>query len=279
MTRPAPAAGAFLLLVSSALPLAQAARGDTPLKAIVSAASAYVESYNPKMQNVLADERAIQRVFGADGAERQSRTTQADFFLTYVPADSTFIAVRDVREVDNALVDDPDNVRVLMTRTPLQRMGSVIADKNSRFNIGAITRTFNEPTLALLTLTAKHRGRFKFERTGVANGPGARVIIGFKERDRPTLVSGTNGAPVFSAGELIVDAATGRVEQTTIQFLFNTVSAKIETWYVEDPKLKAWVPSVMRETYEQAAKGFEQTIRCESTYTNYRKFETSAIIK
>jgi hypothetical protein len=269
----------FLLLASSALLLAQTTRSDTSTNAIVAAAAAYVEAYNPKMQNVVADEVAVQRVIGADGADLQTRTTRADFFLTYVPADTTFIAVRDVREVDNAAVDDPDNVRVLMTRTPLWRMGSVIAEKNSRFNIGAITRTFNEPTLALLTLTKKHRDRFKFGRAFVEGEPASRTTLTFKERDRPTLVAGTNGAPVYSAGDLVVDAATGRIEETTIQFLFNTVTATIHTTYAEDPKLKIWVPRVMLETYRQTAKGFEQTIRCASTYSNYRKFETSAIIK
>jgi len=40
-----------------------------------------------------------------------------------------------------------------------------------------------------------------------------------------------------------------------------------------------WVPTLMRETYTQTAKGLEEMVGCETTYTNYRKFETSAIIK
>ena len=61
--------------------------------------------------------------------------------------------------------------------------------------------------------------------------------------------------------------------------MLGDISARIETTYKEDAKLKIWVPSVMREEYAVKAKGFEQTVRCVSTYTNYRKFETSAIIK
>lgn len=254
-------------------------RVDTSPKAVLAAASAYVDAYNPKMQNVLADEVAVQRVFSPDETEINTRTTRADFFLTYVPADTTWITVRDVREVDGKAVDDPDNIRVLMERAPLWRMGSVIADKNSRFNIGNITRTFNEPTLALLTVTRKHRDRFKFDRVAAATASSPRVTMAFKEHDRPTLVTGTNGAPAFSTGELVIDARSGRVEHTIVQFVLGTITANIETTYSENAKLKLWVPSVMRETYAQTAKGFEQTIKCESTYTNYRKFETSAIIK
>jgi hypothetical protein len=272
--------GAFIGACGAGVALsAQTPRIDTSAKAVLAAASAYVDAYNPKMQNVLADETAVQHVFGPNGVELQTRTSRADFFLTYVPADTTFIAVRDVRDVDGKPVDDPDNVRVLMERAPLSRMGSVIAEKNSRFNIGVITRTFNEPTLALLVVTNKHRSRFKFDRTVSANGAGTRVVLGFKEHDRPTLVAGTNGSPVFAGGELVVDAETGRIEETTIQFILNTINARIETKYKEDARLKLWVPSVMRETYQETANGFEQTIQCVSTYTNYRKFETSAIIK
>lgn len=273
--------GVVSFLLASAVMFAQtpAPKLNTGAKAVVAAASRYVAAYNPKMQNVLADEVAVQRVSSPDGTELLTRTTRADFFMTYVPADTTWITVRDVRDVDGRPVDDPDNIRVLMDRVPLWRMGSVIADKNSRFNIGNITRTFNEPTLALLTVTPKHRDRFTFDRVAVSTGSSPRVTISFKERERPTLVAGTNGAPAFSAGEMLIDASTGRIEHTTVRFVLGTITAMIETTYVEDAKLKLWVPSIMRETYMDSAESFEQTIRCESTYSNYRKFETSAIIK
>lgn len=271
--------GACLALVASTSLFAQKPAVNTSLKAVMAMASQYVDTYNPKMQNVLADEVAVQRVLAADGSEIATRTTRADFFLTYVPIDTTFIAVRDVRNVDGTIVDDPNNIRVLMERAPMWRTVSIIAEKNSRFNIGNITRTFNEPTLALLTLTKKHRDRFKFDRAAVSNDGAPRVTLRFKESDRPTLVAGTNGAPAFSAGEMVIDAASGRIEQTSFRFVLGTITAGIETVYAEDAKLKLWVPSVMRETYAQSAKGFEQTINCVSTYSNYRKFETSAIIK
>jgi hypothetical protein len=274
----APVTGALLALAGASAVLAHTPTIDISTKAIVAAASAYVEAYDVRMQYLLADEVATQRVTPRNGAD-ETRTTRADFFLTFLPAESTWIAVRDVRSVDGAPVNDPDNIRALIDRAPLARLGAVIADKNSRFNIGNISRTFNEPTLALLVVTAKHRDRFRFERTHVTDGPSPRVTIAFTERDRPTLVSGINGAPVFSTGELVVDAATGRVEATTMAFRFQTATARIETHYSEDTNVGMWVPSVMRETYAQTARGHEQTIRCASVYTNYRKFETAVIIK
>lgn len=268
----------FLLALAVSVSVAAQTRVDTSAKAAIAAASAYVESYNTKMQNVLADEVAKQTT--THGSFRDwTRTTKADLFITYLPAESVWIAVRDVREVDGEVIDDPDNIRVLMERTPLSRLGAVIAKKNSQFNIGNISRTFNEPTLALLVMASKHKDRFKFEREGISGGAVPRVTISFKEQDRPTLIQGSNGAPVYTNGQMVIDAASGRVESTRLELKLGSVRARIETDYAENDKLKLWVPVSMRETYEQTAKGFEQTIKCESTYTNYRKFETSAIIK
>ncbi|TAK16809.1 MAG: hypothetical protein EPO35_04570 [Acidobacteria bacterium] len=279
MKTAAPLAGTLLAIAASTIGAREPAQLDTSAKSVVAAASAYVDDYNTKMQYVLADERATQRVTFARPVNDWTRTTKADLFITFLPAESVWIAVRDVREVDGTPVNDPDSIRALMDRAPLSRLGSVIAEKNARFNIGNISRTFNEPTLALLILTRKHRGRFRFDRVSVSADASPRVTISFKERDRPTLITGRNGAPVFASGILLIDAATGRVELTRIEVEMGSVTGKIETRYAEDPKLKLWAPSVMRETYSQSARGYEEMIACESTYTNYRKFDTSVVIK
>lgn len=279
--------GACLTLVATSSLVAQKAAVNTSLKDVVAVASEYVDGYSTKMRNVLADEVATQRVTRDGPFQIWTRTTTADLFITFLPAESIWIAARDVREVDGAVVDDPENIRVLMERTPLSRLGAVIARKNSQFNIGNVSRTFNEPTLALLVMAAKHKGRFKFHREAVSAGPSPRVTISFKEQDRPTLISGTNGAPVFTHGEIIVEPASGRVEFTRLELTTGTITAKIETTYGDNPKLGLWVPTVMRETYTQSnrqnyaetGRASVEKINCESTYTNYRKFETSAIIK
>jgi hypothetical protein len=271
-----PLLSAWLALSLSAGVFAQASV-STSTKSVVAAAAAYVESYNAKMQYVLADELATQRVTFAGPVHDQKRTTKADVFITFLPAESVWIAARDVREVDGTAVNDENNIRAMMARAPLSRLGAVIAQKNAQFNIGSISRTFNEPTLALLIMTDKHRGRFKFDGK---RAPGdTRVTLSFKEQGRPTLIVGTNGAPVYTTGALVVDPATGRIESTRLELTMGTVTAKIETTYAEDAKLNFWVPSLMRETYLQTARGFEEEIDVESRYSNYRKFDTSVIIK
>jgi len=231
------------------------------------------------MAFVLADEVATQRVATPAGALIDSRRTLAEFFLTYLPNEGTWISVRDVREVDGAAVANPDDIRSLIQRTPLRRLATSIAEKNARFNIGNIRRTFNEPTIGLLVVSAIHQRRFKFERVAVSPGNAPIVTLKFTERERPTLIVGMHGEPVFTHGELGIDAATGRVERTRLEMTLASVHAVLSTAYAPDGKLDLWVPTLMSERYDNTAAAVGQTITVDTEYSNYRRFDTSVIIK
>jgi hypothetical protein len=272
--------GALLVAVSVPVLDAQPARKiDTSAKAVVAAAVKYVTAYEQDMAFVLADEQAVQRVTTPAGNAVQTRSTRAEFFLTYLPNEGTWIAVRDVHDGDGEPVGETDNIRSLIQRAPLSRLASVIAAKNSRFNIGNIRRTFNEPTIGLLVVSAVHQRRFKFQRVAVSKSASPIVTVKFTERDRPTLVSGVHGEPVFTRGELDIDATTGCVERTRIEMSLGPVRAALTTAYAPDGKLDLWVPSIMRERYENTDPLLGQTITVDTEYTNYRRFDTSVIIK
>lgn len=252
---------------------------DTSAGAVSRAAGAYVTALGPKLSYVVADETAHQVARRARGVT-QERRTLADFFVVFVPAENAWMSVRDVREADGAAVTDPENIRVLIARAPLARLGAVIAEKNARYNIGSITRTFNEPTLGLLIVSDLHRGRFKFERARVtARASGPLVTLSFGERERPTLVRGANGETVFAKGELDVDARTGRIERTAMALTLGTVDAKLSTTYRLDAGLNLWVPASMSERYEQRALPLAETVQVDTTYAHYRRFETTTRIK
>lgn len=271
--------GALLIALTLATLDAQDRKIETSVKAVIAAAGEYVVKYQRDMAYVLADELATQVVARPDGERIGSRRTRAEFFLTYLPTEGSWIAVRDVREVDGAAVSDTDDIGSLIRRAPLWRLGAVIAEKNARFNIGDVRRTFNEPTLGLLVASPVHRRRFKFDRMAMSRGASPIVTLKFTERDRPTLISGTYGEPVFTRGELDIDAATGRIERTRIEMTLGPVRAALATTYALDTKLNLWVPAVMSERYEQTAGVLRQTITVETEYTNYRRFDTSVIIK
>ena len=277
---PRVSAGALLLTALAFAPAgAQDRKIDTSVKAVVAAAGGYVVRYERDMAYVLADELATQVVATPDGERVGRRQTRAEFFLTYLPTEGTWIAVRDVKEVDGAAVSDTDDIGSLMRRAPLWRLGAAIAEKNARFNIGDVRRTFNEPTLGLLVASPVHHRRFKFDRKSVTRGASTMVTLKFTERDRPTLISGTYGEPVYTRGDLDIDAATGRIERTFMEMTLGPVRAALATTYALDAKLNLWVPSVMSERYEQTAGALRQTITVDTAYTNYRRFDTNVIIK
>ncbi|WP_410964005.1 hypothetical protein, partial [Salmonella sp. SAL4448] len=82
---------------------------------------------------------------------------------------------------------------------------------NARYNIGRVVRNINEPTLALLVLDGTHRSRFKFK-SGTPRASGGRTLVplSFRERERPTLIRSHTGAPIYTSGELLVEADSGR---------------------------------------------------------------------
>lgn len=274
------AIGALLVAAACTSLYAQRpARIDTSPKAVAAAAAAYVTAYQRDLAFVVADEIAVQRVATPAGAALDGRRTRADFFLTYLPSEGTWMSVRDVQEVDGVDVRDQDNIRSLIQRAPLSQLGAVIARKNSRYNIGNVQRTFNEPTIGLLVVNPLHQRRFKFERMAVSKAASPVVTLKFTERERPTLVSGARGEPVFTHGEIDVDAATGRVERTRIELRTGPVRAALTTAYAPDGKLNLWVPAAMSERYENVSGIFSQTVTVDSDYTNYRRFDTTVNIK
>lgn len=255
------------------------AKIDTSAKAVVAAAAKYIDAYQKDLAFVLADEVATQRVTTRYGGPIDERRTRAEFFLTYLPVDGTWIAVRDVVEVDGHAVTNDEDIRSLIQRLPLGRLATVLADRNARYNIGNIRRTFNEPTIGLLIANALNQRRFKFDRVSVSKAESPIVSLKFTERDRPTLVSGIYGEPVYSRGELDIEAATGCVERTKIELSVGPVRASLTTVYALDAKLHLWVPSTMSERYENSAAYFQQVVTVDTEYTNYRRFDSTVIIR
>jgi hypothetical protein len=269
------------LLIAALLACPAAARQlpDTSVKAVTRAASQYLVDYEQRLSFLLADEEATQRVFDAAGRETARRAMSGELFVTFLPADRAWISVHDIAQVDGRPIDDREDLAQLLGREPIAGAARLLVNRNARFNIGTITRNFNEPTLGLLVLEAKRMDQFKFSRARVEqDGTTSVVTLRFKEIDRPTLVRGVDGRDLFSSGELQIEAGTGRIRRTAIHFTYGPVSADLTTTYARDPKLDVWVPSDFEERYERT-KGNREVIVCEATYSNYRKFDVKVIVK
>jgi len=258
----------------------QAPKTDT--KSIVRAATEYVERYQREFASLVADEEYTQTSFGTSTTKPLIRQIRGEMFLAYLPADRAWIAVHDVAEVDGIPVPDRGNVRDLLVTGAWQSVAARVADLNARYNIGPISRNINEPTFALKVFEPQRIKNFKFDRAGVMTRPDGPplVTLEFLERDRPTIVKAPLGEPIYSTGEIVVEAGSGRIVRTSMRFDKKPIEAHQETEYAVDERLGLLVPVVYRESYatRQASNLIERTT-CEARYTNYRRFAATGRIK
>ena len=200
------------------------------MKAVTLSAAKYVTDYEQRLSFLLADEQSTQQVFDGSGHETARRAMAGELFVTFLPADRAWISVHDTAEVDGRPLDNREDLRQLLRREPVAGAARLLVNRNARFNIGTITRNFNEPTLGLLVLEPRRLDQFKFSRARVENDGDTQVVtLRFKEVDRPTLVRGVDGSHLFSTGELQIEAGTGRIRRTVIQFAYGPVIAQLTT--------------------------------------------------
>jgi hypothetical protein len=291
--RPAAHAWVIVASITAGWPiLAQAPRLDVSEKALTSAAVTYVAEYEKQFAFLIADEEYTQTLYDADDRKVKTRVLKAELFLTYLPTDGEWIAVRDVLEVDGEPVKDREDLRALLAKSRETRLVKELTWRNSRYNIGRLERNFNEPTLPLLLLDAKRTPRIRFDRKRVTRENDVTLAtLAFEERGAPTLVATRSDGPVRAKGEFLLDAATGTIRRTLFQLNRPGIAVVLETAYLKDDKLNLWLPSVFTEHYESgsnitgmglsrsAARAAREVVKCEARYTNYRRFEVTARIK
>jgi hypothetical protein len=275
-----------LLVISFALaPLTVASQQpDTSTDAVVRAASAYVADYQQRLTSVVADESLEQEVLRraptAASDARQRRMVSEVFFM-FIPGTNNWMAIRDVISVDGAEVPDRGNVRRELETLADHRAAAALMAQNSRFNIGRITRNFSEPTLCLLVLDDKHRNRFRFKRRGVQRVADVTLVtLAFTEKESPTLIRDAVHGKVFSTGEIVVEAGSGRVRQTTFRVRSGDISVELTTNYAADGRLEMWVPASFHEVYQtlQSRTDYEHVV-ARAAYSNFRRFQTAVRIK
>jgi hypothetical protein len=273
------AVGACLAVTSSARVTARSA--DNPVKTLVAATQAYIADLESKLAYGIFDEDYRQSVRGDSGS--QDRTMQGELFLTFLPKDGDWIAVHDISMVDSEPVADREELSTLLQRGPLQSIKRDVIDRNARFNIGRITRNFNEPTLALLVIEPKRVADFDFSIVRVsADSDGVRLAtLHFQEKGGipDTLIRGPGNDPARSKGDFVVETETGRVRQTLLALEIDEMSVALTTTYAREAKSGLWLPSVFEERYEGKRKSAREIDAGIARYTNFRSFEVLGRIK
>jgi hypothetical protein len=278
-------AGACLAfaVVATAVPTARPQKAaDLPaLDVLVARAADYVTAYQRDFAFLVADEQYVQDVNAPKEKFRESRTTKGEMFLTFIEADDEWVAVHDVVEVDGAPAQNKIDVRALLALGAVRSVAAQVVSNNARYNIGRVGRNINQPTFALLALGARRRANFSFSRGDVDRTQPARTLVTlrFKEgRDAAIVHTGEN-KPVPSRGDITIDADTGRVVRTLIEFELGSVKAEQTTTYSPEERLNLWVPTLFTEKYVLKAGSRVETTTCTATYTNFRRFAATGRIK
>jgi hypothetical protein len=261
---------------------------------ILERAAAYVTEYQQQLTAVVADEIYTQRVRAQvplDKGMPPTRTTTSEIFFMYVPGHD-WMAMRDVALIDGLPVLNRPDLTTALRTLPAAAVARQFKEHNSRFNLGRAIRNFNEPTLSLLVLDLRHRGRFQFDlRRTERSGGETLAVVGFREVTQPTLIRDLDGSAVFSAGEFAIEPSTGRVRRARMTVRIGPLQMAFVTTYEPDTKLGMLVPRLFRETYQDgvdlrgagsadvASSEPYELIVCEAKYRNFRRFEVKAIVR
>jgi hypothetical protein len=288
------ALAAVLYLTPAAAQQPSAPLLDLSVAGVVRVAAAYVKAYQEQLTFLIADEAYTQQIRSQipDDRTPKARTMKSEVFFMFTPANGDWMAIRDVIEVDRKPVTGRQDVKTALGTLPAAQVAGASKASNSRFNIGRTQRNFNEPILSLLVLDARYLPNFTFERKRVERAAsGTLVTLAFTETAAPTLIRDLQLRPVFSKGELVIDAVTGRVHRAQLRLTIGGVAIELTTTYTADERLGLWVPILFRESYEEGMRtpgaaltrlespATREEIACEARYSNYRRFETTARIK
>lgn len=269
------------LLVASRTPVIVAGAADNPVKTLVAATQAYVADLESKVAYGVFDEDCHQSVRGDAGSK--DRVTHGELFLTFLKADGDWIAVHDVAMVNGEPVPDREELAPLLQRGSLQSIRADVTERNARFNIGSVSRNFNEPTLALLVFEPVRVPDFDFSIEPVsADAGGVRLAtLRFaQKRDMAgTFINGYGHGRPRVEGHAVVEADTGRVRQTLVTLDVDELSVALTTTYIGDATSDLWLPSVFLERYESRRKGSKEVDTAETHYTNFRRFQVLGRIK
>ena len=191
----------------------------TDVDALVARASQWVAQYAEQMSLVIGVEHYAQYMGEEAFSRAYGRQLVSEFALVRVKGD--WLGFRDVYEVDGKPVGDrQDRLKKLLLEAPdaAVTQGRKISDESARYNLGAIQRNFNVPTMALFFLQSTNVARFTFRKDGEEVIDGHRVWkVRYQEARKPTIIRTSSGKDMPLTGTYWIDATAGQVLRTHME--------------------------------------------------------------
>jgi VWFA-related protein len=289
---------AFEVRDATGAPVAAATPPPVPadLVPVLEQAARYVLDYEQAFHDIAAEESYTQwaqpRGVGAltlvgpslsCTATSCRRLTRADVVFVRLGGEVPWGTFRDVFEVDGQKVRDREArleklLQASSSPSVAQRV-KVILSESTRYNIGPAVRNINFPTLSLAFLHPRNQSRFAWKRGGTRRfGTVEGLEVEFEEVARPTLVDQDGQGDLPAKGRFWIDPARGTVLRSETEFRFEPARARawVATQYEAEPKLAMWVPTEMREKYDDLPGTpmpvFKSPSEATARYSSFRKF-------
>ena len=253
---------------------------EPSLADVMRRAHEFVVEYEDDLSMVVAEEHYQQQVLNQDGDVEERRVLVSDYRVTQLLPHEFWFGVRDVFEVDGRVVRErrtrPLRALRLSPGEDASERFRRIAEENARFNIGDVTRTFNEPTFVLSFIHPGNRDRMHFVELGTERvGELLAWVVGYREvfTDGSSFIETQDGDSLLARGRFWIDPTNGRVVRSELITGDARVerTARITVDYRSFPALDLWLPAQMREVYETTnATRDSTTITGTATYSNYR---------
>lgn len=271
-----------VIAIAAAVPSRVGETPPTETDAVVARLYAYLDAYEPKLSELVADEDFRQRtttvVGGRSVVTLQRRRLQSDMGFLRLPGRLGWLAQRRVRTIDGSPL--PDAAQRLETTyasagTALLDRARAIADGNARHNLGH-ARSINVPTLPLELLGRQHRQDFTVAVEGQERvSDRDRVRLTFRERPPGSIVAYDDTRAARAEVRAWVAPDDGALWRADVALDPPDGSGdhSIRVDFALDAKLRMLVPTRLQERVETRPPE-DGT----ATYRNYRRFQTAGRI-
>jgi len=286
---------AALLLVGALTSVVSAQQTNTPsLDALLGKAAWYAFDFIDEFSHIVAEERYVQDSNVAlaafplrmAGRGNQGATTQmgrsrhrelkSDFLLVKTRQAEFWQPFRDVFEVDHVPIRDrEERLTKLFINPSADNLDKAreIQDESTRYNLGAVQRTINNPVFPLMLLQAEYQTHFHYTLEKQDKRVGEDVwIVAYREIERPSLIRGRPGEDMLAEGRFWIDAASGHVLKAELVVKHPDVKANLTTVFRADSRFAIDLPVEMHEDYDTASNRVTGT----ATYGRFRRFQVSA---
>ena len=247
---------------------------------VIAKLDAYMTAYEPRLSELVADERMDQliRISSRDASQRRILISEVAFIA--LPSGG-WLGFRNVRSVNNRGVrGKPQSLEATLSKTNMEAARTLLRN-SAAHNLG-LSRTTNLPNLPLEFLHVRNRHRLVPRADGrIMVGDVETTRIVFDEFASPTLIRNPRNDGDMPAEVTAWIDDRGRLLRAQVA----TYNAVLELPYehlvrVEFRAAKAFdgllVPSEMYEEFPTGSP--QQRGTSIAAYTNFRRFQTSARI-